>query len=202
MAFNPKKLITEYFKKKKPLSIVLDGIFVILLLLLLIPYTRKETAAFFIQLTSFPASTLDEDEQFRVTGTSNQWELHDLSGNKTNYGSLNDKPVFLNIWATWCPPCIAEIPSIQELYREFGQEVNFILVSNENADIVKAFADKNNYNDLPFYFSRSVPPVFSSSSIPTTFIIDKNGLVLVDKKGAARWNSSKTKSLLKQLIEQ
>jgi len=202
MAFNPKNFISNYFKKKKPIGIFFDAVFVVLLLLLLIPATRKETAAFFIKLTSFPASTLDEDDQFRVNAATNQWQLYDLDGNKTSFDDLNKKPVFLNIWATWCPPCIAELPSIEELHQTFGADVSFILVSNEDPELVKAFAEKHNYGTLPFYYSNSVPADFSSNSIPTTFIIDQSGLVMVNKKGAARWNSSKTEKLLEQLINQ
>ena len=202
MAFSPKTLVSNYFKKKKPLSIFFDALFVVLLVLLLIPATRKETAAFFIKLTSFPASTLDEDKQFRVNATTNQWQLYDLNGNVTSFEALSEKPVFLNIWATWCPPCIAELPSIEELHQTFGESVSFILVSNEDPDLIKSFAEKHNYDALPFYYSNTVPSDFSSSSIPTTFIIDQSGLVLVNKKGAARWNSSKTEKLLEQLIKQ
>ena len=69
MAFNPKQTVLNYFKKKKPLSIFFDATFVIVIALLLIPATRKETAAFFIRLTSFPASTLDSEEQFKVSSS-------------------------------------------------------------------------------------------------------------------------------------
>lgn len=202
MAFNPKNVVLNYFKKKKPLSIIFDAIFVIVIALLIIPATRKDTAAFFIRLTSFPASTLDNDEQFKVSNATNSWLLTDLNGNQVTYGELSEKPLFLNIWATWCPPCVAELPGIQELNSEFGQQVSFILVSNENPEIVKAFAKKYNYDGLPFYISNSVPPEFSSRSIPTTFIIDKNGIVKVNKKGAAKWNSDKTEKLLHQLIKE
>jgi len=202
MAFNPKNVVLNYFKKKKPLSIIFDAIFVIVIALLIIPATRKDTAAFFIRLTSFPASTLDNDEQFKVSSTANSWLLTDLNGNQVTYGELNENPVFLNIWATWCPPCVAELPGIEELNSKFGEQISFILVSNENPETVKAFAEKYNYDGLSFYISNSVPPEFSSRSIPTTFIIDKNGIVKVNKKGAARWNSDKTEKLLHQLIKE
>lgn len=202
MAINPKSWVSNYFKKKKPLSIFFDAVFFILLILLLIPSTRKETAAFFIKLTSFPASTLDEEKQFTISTATDEWQLYDLNGNKVSFDELNDKPVFLNIWATWCPPCIAELPSIEDLYNDYGEDVSFILVSNENPSVIKTFADKHDYTKLPFYYSQSVPRDFSSKSIPTTFVINKDGLVLVNKKGAAKWNSSKTEKLLEQLIKQ
>lgn len=202
MAFNPKQTVLNYFKKKKLLSIFFDATFVIVIALLIIPATRKETAAFFIRLTSFPASTLDSDEQFKVSNSVNNWQLFNLDGKKVNYVELSDKPLFVNIWATWCPPCVAELPGIEELHEQYGEDVSFILVSNEDPATIKAFAEKHGYNELPFYYSNSVPSDFSSNSIPTTFILNKKGVVKVDKKGAAKWNSDKTKKLLEQLIKE
>lgn len=202
MTLNPKKLVSNYFKKKKPLGIITDVIFVVLIVLFIIPATRKEMSSFFIRLTSFPPSTLDSDEQFTVDTKTLNWQLYDLQGNKTSFKALNDKPVFLNIWATWCPPCIAELPSIQELHEDYGDKVNFILISDEIPGKVQSFATEHQYNELPFYLSSSVPIHFSTNSIPATFIVSKDGRVLVNKKGAARWNSGTVRDLLDKLINE
>jgi len=202
MAFNPKKLVSNYFKKKKPFGIVTDILFVLIALLLIIPATRKDTAAFFIRLTSFPPSTLDTGEQYGLNSQSMNWVLYDLEGNQTTFKDLNNKPVFINIWATWCPPCIAELPSIEELYEDYGNKVNFILISNEDIDKVKTFVANHQYDKLPFYLSASVPQNFSTNSIPATFIISKDGRVVVNKKGAARWNSGSSREILDKLIDE
>ena len=202
MTFNPKELISNYFKKKKPFGIITDLLFVVLAVLFILPATRKDVSAFFIRLTSFPASTLDLDEQFTVNTQTLNWQLYDLQGNKTSFETLNDKPIFLNIWATWCPPCIAELPSIQELYEDYGDKVNFIIVSNEDPGKVQNFAKEHEYNGLPFYLSASIPNNFSTNSIPATFIVSSDGRVLVSKKGAARWNSGTTRDLLDKLINE
>ena len=202
MAFEPKKLVSNYFKKKKPLSIFFDAVFVILILLLLIPATRKETAAFFIRWTSLPAGQLDEEEAYNIGADTRLWKIYDSQGNYHEFSELNDKPVFLNFWATWCPPCVGEMPSIQELYDTYGDEVNFVLVTNEIPEVVTNFMEQNDYQNLPVYFAMQAPPAFASQALPTTFIIGKDGKVWVKKKGAARWNSGKTKSLLEQLINQ
>jgi len=199
MAFNIKKWFSNYFRKKKPLSIFFDIVFVILVILMLIPATRKEVSAFIIRTTSLPPSFLNHDEQFKLNKTALQWELHDYHGNTVQFSELTNKPVFLNFWATWCPPCIAELPAIQELYQESKESASFVLISYENPEIVKAFAEKHGYMDLPFYFAQTTPPDFESQSIPTTFIINKEKQVVLKKKGAARWNSGKTEEILKQL---
>ncbi len=199
MAFNLRNWFSNYLKKKRPLSIFFDVLFIILVVLMLIPSTRKELSSFIIRTTSLPPSSLDNDEQYEIDAQALSWQLIDYEGNTYRFEELNDKPVFLNIWATWCPPCIAELPGILELYRNNSKTANFILVSNESPEVVKAFAEKHGYTDLPFYFARSAPADFESQSIPTTFIISKSGQVVLKKKGAARWNSDKTKQILKQL---
>lgn len=166
---------------------------------MLIPATRKELSSFIIRATSFPPSTLDTDEQYTINDQTLGWQLYDYEGNTYSFAELNNKPVFLNIWATWCPPCVAELPGIQELYQGNNNIANFILVSNEDPEVVKAFAEKHGYTDLPFYFTRSTPSDFSSQSIPISFIISKEGRVVLKKKGAAKWNSDKTEEILKQL---
>ncbi len=202
MYLNPKKLLSAYLKKKKPLGIAADLVFVVLVILLLLPATRTPVTAFFIRMTSFPPSTLDNEEQFTVSPQAMAWPLYDLTGGKVTFETLSDKPVFLNIWATWCPPCIAELPGIQDLYKDYGDKVSFVLVSNEKAEKVRQFVEKYQYDKDLFYLSGIVPTDFSTSSIPTTYIISKHGKVVVTKKGAARWNSASTRELLDELLKQ
>ncbi len=193
--------ICNYLKKKKPLSIFFDIVFVVLIVLLIYPDTRKDVAAFFIRLTSLPPSSLDSDEQFTVSKQSEQWKVYDLQMQPETLESLNEKPVFINIWATWCPPCIAELPAILELYAEYGDKVNFVLATNESPEKVKAFLIKNKYDKTPFYLYGNLPVEFQTESIPTTYILSKNGKVVLVKKGAARWNSGKIKKLLDSLLQ-
>ncbi len=193
--------LCNYLKKKKPLSIFFDVVFIVILALLIFPGTRKETAAFFIRLTSLPPSTLDANEQFTISKQSEQWSVYDLSMHPVTLEKLNEKPVFVNVWATWCPPCIAELPSILDVYETYGDRVNFVLATNEGSEKVKSFLEKNNYNKAPFYLYDRLPVEFQTESIPTTFILDKNGKVVLKKKGAARWNTEKIKKLLNELLQ-
>ncbi len=196
---NIKKYFSNY-KKKKWYSILSDAVFVIIIVLLIIPATRTDVASFFIRLTSFPPSTLNNDEQFSINDQTKAWQINDMEGNQVSFGSLNNKPVFINFWATWCPPCVAELPGIADLYEKYHDEVNFVIVSNESSAKVMTFAKNKNLNHIPFFQNTSVPSDFSSQSIPTTFIINKDGVVVVSKKGAARWNSDKIEGVIEELI--
>ncbi|HEY9114593.1 MAG TPA: TlpA disulfide reductase family protein [Bacteroidales bacterium] len=200
MKFSPKEWFLNYLKKKKPLSIFIDALFIILVVLLIIPGTRTTVGAFFIRLTSFPPSTIEKGEQLSLGNNVNNWTLYDLEGKTVKFSELNQKPVFVNIWATWCPPCVAEMPGIEEIYQEYKHEVSFILVTNEEKETVMNFLKKNNYEELPVYFASNTPAEFSSNSIPATFVVSRDGRIVVNKKGAARWNTNTTKNLLEQLI--
>ena len=193
--------ICKYFQKKSLFSIFFDAVFIVVIALLIYPGTRSDVAAFFIRLTSLPPSTLDKNERFTLSQETEKWKLYDYSLHPYTFKQLNDKPVFLNIWATWCPPCIAELPGIMKVYEEYKTKVNFVLVTNEQPDKVKLFLKKNNYDFHPFFFYQYLPHDLKTESIPTTYIIDKSGVVVVSKKGSARWSSDKIRKLLKNLSD-
>ncbi len=194
-----KSYFKNYFKKRSLFSIISDAVFVVLVVLLLIPSTRKEVSAFFIKLTSLPPSTLDKEEQYTIDPKTLQWNLTGLDGKKVTFGQMLDKPVLLNLWATWCPPCVAELPGLLELSQEYGDKANFLLVTDEPVEKVKAFLKKHGYSQRNFYLSRGVPPDFATRSIPASYIVSENKKVVLKKKGAARWNTGKVKRLLDKL---
>ena len=112
----------------------------------------------------------------------------------------NGKVVFISYWATWCPPCIAELPTIEKLYADYGDQVNFMLISNERSETVRLFLEKKGY-DLPVYLSRmQAPKALFERSIPTTYIIDGDGKILMKETGAADWNSEKVREVLQDLL--
>ncbi|MGW9685704.1 TlpA family protein disulfide reductase [Flagellimonas sp. 2504JD1-5] len=128
------------------------------------------------------------------------WRLADLEGNQINLESNKGQVILVNLWATWCPPCVAELPSIEKLYQDYGKKVKFVLVTSESHEKVMKFLQKKNY-DLPVYLERSqIPYELMSGSIPATYIINKSGKIVVDEKGAANWNSESIRVLLDQLL--
>ena len=168
--------------------------FVIVIGLLLYPPTKS----YFIRLISFSPSAVSVNDQKELTNYN--WQLKGLNTNNIDFNELQNKVVFINFWATWCPPCVAEMPSMQAVYNDYKDKVTFLFVTNENWEKVAKFYTKNGY-DLPTYNQLTRRPVlFESNSIPTTFILSKKGKIVVKKKGAANWNSKKTRKLLDDLI--
>ncbi len=106
--------------------------------------------------------------------------LTDLEGNEIILSSLKGKPVILDFWATWCPPCKKEIPHFIELRKTIKpEELAIIGISNEPAEIIKPFAEKNNINyTLVSMLDDELPEPFNNIiSIPTTFFIDDQGVI-------------------------
>lgn len=148
--------------------------------------------------TVISADAVDKEEQ--VTVKDYDWNLIGLNGNPLNLKSLKGEVVLINVWATWCPPCVAELPRFVELYSDYGDKVTFAFVANDEREKVEAFLDKKGYQ-LPVYFQASTAPIeMQSSSIPVTFILSKQGKIVVNKTGAANWNSDYVRDLLDQLL--
>ncbi|MGX1930913.1 TlpA family protein disulfide reductase [Flagellimonas sp. 2504JD4-2] len=136
------------------------------------------------------------------TLTDYNWSLMDVEGGQMNFVSKKGEVSLVNFWATWCPPCVAELPSLEKLHNDYGDKVNFVFVTNEETEKVKRFLEKKGYS-LPVYAENSrTPDEFFSRSIPATFVLNKSGKIVVDEKGAADWNSVGIRNLLDQLLEE
>ncbi|RPD98818.1 TlpA family protein disulfide reductase [Aureibaculum marinum] len=125
-----------------------------------------------------------------------------VSANDINLKDLKGKVVFINFWATWCPPCIAEMPMIKSLYTDYNGKIEFLFVTNEDQKKVKQFYTKNNYNFPTYNLISKLPKQIDYTTLPTTYILDKNGKVALFETGAANWNSDKVKQLLNDLISE
>jgi thiol-disulfide isomerase/thioredoxin len=188
----------KYRNNKRWWSILLDFLFLLLILAMLIPDARRSMSAFLVRQTmlspreSSKAIFLDE-EDWRMA-------LMSYSGEQVELSEMKGKPVFINYWATWCPPCIAEMPSLQNLYNRYKDEVHFVFISNEDTEVVNKFMESRAY-DFPLYrVAGRVPEAFESSILPTTILIGSGGRMVLFKTGAARWDSKKVFRMMDGLI--
>lgn len=151
-----------------------------------------------IRLVSFSPSTISSED--RKTLKSYNWKLTDSAGKELNFNSLKGQVIFVNMWATWCPPCVAEMPSIEKLYKDYGDKVVFLIVAQDTPEKVISFINKHNYTMPIFYELSQTLEEFNATSIPTTYLIGKDGEIVISKKGAADWNSSATRKILDSLL--
>lgn len=132
------------------------------------------------------------------------FKLTTLDGNTLNFESLKGKVVFLNIWATWCPPCVAEMSNIQRLYDKVGSEkIAFVMLSvdNKGADKVQKFIQKKGFT-FPVYMPASqLPEEFSSDAIPTTFIISPEGKIVARQEGMAEYDTKEMREFLLGMVK-
>ncbi len=117
-------------------------------------------------------------------------DFTDLEGDTVRMTNFKDQVLFINIWATWCPPCLKELPSIQALSNRIDHpDVKFILLSPEDTSKLKEFL-KNNDLDLPTYsLYKSLPPVLKDEYIPRTYIVDRFGKIVHKHVGERDWNT-------------
>lgn len=108
--------------------------------------------------------------------------LKDQNGVKVSFSDYRGKVIFLNFWATWCPPCQRELPHIQELYEKYkdSNEVAVLTVvspggQEKNAAGIRSFLDEHNYSMPVLFDDGSMYYYFQVTSMPTTFMIDKDG---------------------------
>jgi len=139
----------------------------------------------------------------KVDLETNILQFEDLEGNKFSLRDFEGKTLFINYWATWCNPCLAEMPAMAELYEEFKDNDNivFLYLSKEDMDVITNYIPKDeSLQKLPLYKVITDDELFKTRGTPTTFIVDKSGEILVEDVGSAAWNDEKVVNYLKSII--
>lgn len=187
---------------KKILKTTSNVLLVALLLLLI--FSPGAKAWFLKQLLSAGLFTAEIKK-----GTTNaktpavDFSYQDEKGNIISLSGLKGKVVFINFWATWCPPCRAEMPSLNKLYEQFKNDNRIVfLFFNEDDDAVKAQSFlKNKHYSFPFVRrNENVSGNIFSGTLPTTVVLNKDGIIIMKHEGIAGYNSSSFIEQLKSLL--
>jgi len=131
--------------------------------------------------------------------------LTGINGENIDFNDLKGKVIFVNLWATWCAPCIAEMPSIESLYADYEGNKNlaFAMISlDKNHEKAIKFMKRKGYS-FPAYLPDAslLPKVYESNAIPTTYVIDKEGFIVYEKKGMSNYDSKSFHKFLNRLIQ-
>ena len=139
-----------------------------------------------------------------LTGTAaypHSLPLVTLDGRRVNLSDLQGKVVFVNLWASWCPPCVAEMPGIHALYLKMDPaKVAFVMVSlDENPAKARALLKRRGYTFPVYLPTGPLPAPFNSSSIPSTVILAPDGQVAARHDGMAEYDTPEFKAALDKL---
>lgn len=126
----------------------------------------------------------------------------DESGTIGTTADLKGKVVFINFWASWCPPCVAEMPSMEALYRKFEKDdrIVFLFMNEDDKQKAKDFLEKHKYTIPLLSRSGPVPDEIFSGTLPTTIVIDKEGKIVLKHEGMAKYDSDEFIQQLKDLF--
>ena len=129
----------------------------------------------------------------------------DLDGKTVRLDDFLGKPLIVNLWATWCQPCVREMPSLQRLQAQFDGKLVVAAVSEDRggAKLVTPFIAEHDLKKLKVYLDpkSELGHAFEVRGLPTSIVINAKGRVVGRLEGAAEWDSDKILSVLKPLIE-
>ncbi|MDX1671282.1 MAG: TlpA disulfide reductase family protein [Balneolaceae bacterium] len=126
-----------------------------------------------------------------------------LEGEQTTLEPFKNRVVFINFWATWCAPCIAEMPNIDALYERYrdNREITFAMVSvDRELGKSREFIENKEFSFPVYHLSGPRPAVYAGQVIPTTYVINKSGHIVARSEGMANYNTRSFRAFLDTLI--
>ncbi len=129
--------------------------------------------------------------------------LLSINGDRASLSEFEGKTIFLNFWATWCPPCIAEMPNIQQLYNDIkNDDVVFVMASlDQDPQKARDFVKRKEFT-FPVYSVLSKPRIYDTSMVPTTYVISPSGELVMKHAGMANYNTDAFKDFLTRISDQ
>jgi thiol-disulfide isomerase/thioredoxin len=128
----------------------------------------------------------------------------DMAGNAVSLADFKGQVTLVNLWATWCQPCLKEMPSLIRFQAKEGAALKVIALSEDlgSADVIKAFVDRHDLDKLPIYLDPKNAAMhgFELRGLPTSILIGKDGKVLGKIEGQANWDSDKIAAAIKPLL--
>ncbi|MFK8044808.1 MAG: TlpA family protein disulfide reductase [Crocinitomicaceae bacterium] len=127
-----------------------------------------------------------------------QWIIYDINNKPLSFHEFGDKPIVLNFWATWCPPCIAELPGLHEFYEFIKDDAYVLALSDETMDKLLEFQAYKKYPGMIYRYEKPFSGI-EFSSYPTTFILAPNFRMVSKIVGAENFATKHNIEFIKSL---
>lgn len=162
----------------------------------------EEVAAVTATTTSEPISETTEVAEVKKTKADFSMTLKNSKGETVSLADYKGKVIFINLWATWCPPCIAEMPSINAMYNDIDLDKVEVLMVSFDKSFSKAidYKKRSSFDFDVYELDGPIPAMYNTRSIPTTYIIDAEGNLAFKHTGTADYNRQDFKEFLKTLM--
>ena len=139
--------------------------------------------------------------------TARDFELQDMDEVKKKLSDYKGKVILLNFWATWCPPCVREMPSMERLHQQFSAEDFKVIAVNQMEDIDQVFAFTGQLEidptfEILFDSNSEVSQQYAVRGLPTTYLIDKKGKIRYRAVGGREFNHPEVVKIINALIEE
>lgn len=116
--------------------------------------------------------------------------VYDVAGNAYKFSDFRGKPVILNFWASWCGPCVSEMPEFQRFYEKYGEDIHFVLVNltdgqQETVETASGFIAEQGYT-FPVYFDTDIDAArkYGVNAVPVSYFVDAEGYFVAWAQGA------------------
>jgi thiol-disulfide isomerase/thioredoxin len=131
-----------------------------------------------------------------------EWTIRPLDGEPVELEAFRGKVLFINLWASWCTPCIREMETIERLRRRLADtDVEFLIVAAEGERPVRRHLRKYRY-DLPIYLEVDrIPEAFGVRGLPTSWLVDRAGRILVLRHGEAVWDTDEVEAFVRAVAD-
>lgn len=138
---------------------------------------------------------------------ASDFELEDMDEEKVKFSKYLGKVVLLNFWATWCPPCVREMPSMEKLHQQVNAEDFKVIAVNQMEDVDQVFAFTGQLDIYPsfeilFDKTSKVSQDYAVRGLPTTYLIDKQGNIRYRAVGGREFNHPEVIKIINKLIEE